>query len=39
MLSRYEKLKAYVERHLARPSVRDTIPPPPPGRSSWEIAA
>ena len=26
-----------IERHQARTSVKDTIPPPFPGRSSWEI--
>jgi hypothetical protein len=24
---------------MARASVKDTIPPPFPGRSSWEVAA
>jgi len=37
MLSRSGNLKAYAERHRARPSLRDTVPPPFPGRSSWEI--
>jgi glutathione S-transferase len=37
MLDRSKSLKAYLERHRARKSVKDTIPPPFPGRSSWEI--
>jgi len=37
MLSRSSNLKAYAERHTARPSLRDTVPPPFPGRSSWAI--
>jgi len=39
MLNRSRYLKAYYERHQARASVKDTIPPPFPGRSSWEIGA
>lgn len=39
MLGRSASLKAYAERHMARASVKDTIPPPFPGRSSWEVAA
>jgi glutathione S-transferase len=37
MLSRSKNLKAYVERHMARASLQDTVPPPFPGRSSWDI--
>jgi glutathione S-transferase len=37
LLERSANLNAYFERHQARASVRDTIPPPFPGRSSWEI--
>jgi len=39
MLRRATHLDGYYWRHLARPSVKETIPPPFPGRSSWEIAA
>ena len=31
-------LNAYYQRHMARASVKETTPPPFPGRSSWEIA-
>jgi glutathione S-transferase len=37
LLGRSKSLKAYSERHHARKSVKDTVPPPFPGRSSWEI--
>jgi glutathione S-transferase len=37
MLGRSKSLRAYLERHQARASVKDTVPPPFPGRSSWEI--
>jgi len=37
MLSQSSNLKAYFERHQARASVKDTVPPPFPGRSSWDI--
>ena len=37
MLGRAPNLKAYAEQHMPRASLRDTIPPPFPGRSSWEI--
>ena len=37
MLGRSANLKAYAERHQARASLKDTIPPPFPGRSSWEV--
>ena len=37
MLGRSANLRAYAERHMARASLRDTVPPPFPGRSSWEI--
>ena len=39
MLDRSPNLRGYYERHQARASVKDTIPPPFPGRSSWEIGA
>jgi glutathione S-transferase len=39
MLSRSANLKAYAERHMARASLKDTVPPPFPGRSSWEVEA
>ena len=37
ILRRNAGLEAYYERHLARPSVREAVPPPFPGRSSWTI--
>jgi glutathione S-transferase len=37
ILRRSANLEAYVQRHMARASLRDTVPPPFPGRSSWEI--
>jgi glutathione S-transferase len=37
MLRRTTNLKSYYERHMARASVTETIPPPFPGRSSWTI--
>jgi glutathione S-transferase len=37
MLRRNASLEAYYERHLARASVREAIPAPFPGRSSWTI--
>jgi glutathione S-transferase len=37
MLGRCANLPAYAERHTARASLRDTVPPLFPGRSSWEI--
>jgi glutathione S-transferase len=39
MLDRSRNLRGYYQRHEARASVKDTIPPPFPGRSSWEIEA
>jgi glutathione S-transferase len=39
MLDRTRNLRSYYERHQARASVKDTIPPPFPGRSSWEVEA
>jgi glutathione S-transferase len=39
MLRRRGSLKGYLDRHLDRASVKETTPPPFPGRSSWEIAA
>jgi glutathione S-transferase len=39
MLNRSRNLRAYYERHQARASISDTVPPPFPGRSSWEIEA
>lgn len=38
MLRRATHLDAYRRRHFERPSVSETIPPPFPGHSSWEIA-
>ncbi len=38
MLRRATSLDAYYRRHMARASVKETTPPPFPGRSSWEIA-
>jgi glutathione S-transferase len=37
MLGRSKSLKAYLDRHQAGASAKDTVPPPFPGRSSWEI--
>jgi glutathione S-transferase len=37
MLGRSKSLRAYFDRHQVRASVKDTVPPPFPGRSSWEI--
>jgi glutathione S-transferase len=37
MLRRNASLEAYYERHMARPSVRQAVPPPLPGRSSWAV--
>jgi glutathione S-transferase len=37
MLRRSANLDAYYRRHMARASVKETTPPPLPGRSSWEI--
>lgn len=37
MLGRSTNLKRYFDRHQGRASVKETIPPPFPGRSSWEI--
>jgi glutathione S-transferase len=34
MLDRSPNLKAYFERHMARPSVKEAAPPPFPGRES-----
>jgi hypothetical protein len=34
LLERAGNLKAYFDRHMARPSVKETIPPPFPGRTS-----
>jgi glutathione S-transferase len=33
MIAGHKALDAYIARHLARPSVRDTIPPPLPGHT------
>ena len=38
MLRRATSLDAYYRRHMARESVKETTPPPFPGRSSWEVA-
>jgi glutathione S-transferase len=37
MLRRATSLDAYYQRHIARASVKETTPPPFPGRASWEI--
>jgi glutathione S-transferase len=37
MLARNAALAAYYERQMARSSVKDAIPPPFPGRSSWNV--
>ncbi len=38
MLRDARNLDAYYRRHLERASVKETLPPPFPGRSSWDIA-
>jgi glutathione S-transferase len=38
MLRRATSLDAYYQSHMARWSVKETTPPPFPGRTSWEIA-
>jgi glutathione S-transferase len=35
MLRRHANLNTYYERNIARPSVKEAVPPPFPGRSSW----
>ena len=37
MLRDATSLNAYYQRHMGRASVKETTPPPFPGRSSWEI--
>jgi glutathione S-transferase len=37
MLRRTTNLSGYYERHIARASVREAVPPPFPGRSSWSV--
>ena len=37
MLQRNPNLSAYYERHMARSSVMDAVPPPFPGRTSWNV--
>jgi len=37
MLRQTKNLRAYYERHMARTSVKETTPPPFPGRSSWTV--
>ncbi len=37
MLRRTTQLDAYYRRHMARASVKETTPPPLPGRATWEI--
>ena len=39
MVRRNTSLEAYYERHMARASVKEAIPAPFPGRSSWTIEA
>jgi glutathione S-transferase len=38
MLRQAKNLDAYYKRHFERASVKETTPPPFPGRSSWDIA-
>jgi hypothetical protein len=37
MLRQTKNLRAYYEGHMARASVKETTPPPFPGRSSWTV--
>jgi glutathione S-transferase len=37
MLRRNASLEAYYERHIARSTVKEALPPPFPGRSSWAV--
>jgi glutathione S-transferase len=37
MVRKNTNLEEYYERHMARPTVKDGLPPPFPGRSSWTI--
>jgi glutathione S-transferase len=37
MLRQNPNLGAYYDRHMARASVREAVPPPFPGRSSWDF--
>jgi glutathione S-transferase len=39
MLRRATSLDAYYRRNFERASIKETTPPPFPGRSSWDIAA
>jgi glutathione S-transferase len=39
MLRDAASLNTYYQRHMERPSVKETTPPPFPGRSSWDIAS
>ena len=39
MLRRATNLDTYYRRHFERASLKETMPPPFPGRSSWDIAA
>jgi glutathione S-transferase len=39
MVRQNASLEAYYERHMARASVKEAIPAPFPGRSSWTIEA
>ena len=36
MLRRSTRLKAYFDRHIERKSVKDAIPPPMPGRRTYD---
>ena len=38
MLRDAAHLNAYYRQHFERPSVKETTPPPFPGRSSWDVA-
>jgi glutathione S-transferase len=37
MVRRNASLEAYYDRHMARASVKDALPPPFPGRTSWTV--
>jgi glutathione S-transferase len=37
MVRKNANLEDYYKRHMARVSVKDALPPPFPGRSSWTI--
>ena len=37
MLRRNANLASYYERHIGRPTVKEAVPPPFPGRPSWTV--